>query len=531
MTRLGLVGKLAFISGCILFALGIAVTWYSLSQLREIVYDQSFRRVEAQALNWIEANTAQLALTRNQPVIERLVRELAQRQGIAYVSIVDSSGATLAVASVPEGLRHVRQKFAATPKATVAETVSSRGDHFFEFQVAIKPTGMSRDLDTMFGLAAGPAAPASLRLGIARSDLDDQVTALLWRNAPLYTTLVLLALLIQTTFARGLVRPIVGIGQVAQRIAAGDLSKRVEQGAELNNEVGALVRNFNDMAQRIDELHSRLEQKVSERTHELEAANAKLEELNRVKSQFLSTVSHEFRTPLTSIKAFAQILLDSPIEDQHTRQRFLNIIDTETDRLTRLISDLLDLAKIEAGVVLWRNELFDIADLLQQCCAAMTPVAVESKISLDCETPRGLRVQGDTDRFLQVVTNLIGNALKFCPAGTRVHVSAESATSSGPSQNVPGRYVLVSVTDSGPGIQASDCGKVFDRFFRGSSGGHGAKGTGLGLAICREIVQHHGGEIWVDSVAGDGSTFRFTVPLALKRANAASNSVEEGTRA
>jgi phosphoserine phosphatase RsbU/P len=331
-------------------------------------------------------------------------------------------------------------------------------------------------------------------------------------------------------FARKVIRPIVSMGQAAQAIAAGDLSSRVQRGAELNNEVGALVRNFNNMARRIDELHSGLEQKVSERTAELEAANAKLEELNRVKSLFLSTVSHELRTPLTSIKAFAQILLDSPIEDQHTRHRFLNIIDTETDRLSRLISDLLDLAKIEGGVVLWHLERFDVSDLLQHACAAMMPVAVEAKISLEFKRADALPIHADQDRLQQVVTNLIGNALKFCPAGARVCVSAEAAGSSGPAQQTAGHYAMVSVTDSGPGLSAVECGKVFDRFFRGNSNVSGAKGTGLGLAICREIVQHHGGEIWVDSTVGRGSAFRFTVPLAKAHASAASPAVGEGTR-
>ena len=530
MKRLGLVSQLAFISGCILFALGMAVTWYSQSQLRRIVYDQSFRRVEAQGLNWIEANTAQLTVARSRPVLERLVRELAEREGIAYVALVEASGAVIAATNVPPDLRRVRENFAAITTSPVHELVSAKSHSYFEFQIPVKPTGMSRDLDTMFGLTSGEAVP-TLRLGIARSDLDHQVSLLLWRNAPLYAGLALLALIAQTIFARRVVHPIVRMGQAAQSIAAGDLSNRVQEGANLHNEVGALVRNFNEMAARIDALHTSLELKVRERTAELQAANAKLEELNRVKSRFLSTVSHELRTPLTSIKAFAQILLDSPIEDQHTRHRFLNIIDTETDRLSRLISDLLDLAKIEGGVVLWRTETFDMAALLQHACAAMMPVAKEAKISLECTGAGVLMVRADQDRLQQVVTNLIGNALKFCPAGAYVSVSAQASGTSGPAQLTSGEYVMVSVADSGPGLSSAECGKVFDRFFRGTNNGHGVKGTGLGLSICREIVQHHGGEIWVDSTLGHGSTFNFTVPLASQQAKAANFSVGEGTRA
>jgi signal transduction histidine kinase len=528
MRRLGLVGQLAFISACILFALGIAVTWYSLSQLRRIVYDESFNRVEAQGLNWIEAN-ADVLTFRNGAAIERLVGEFSRRDDIAYVALADSNDMPVAASRVPPNLRRSRSNVAAMPNAAVHE-MNSREGKYFEFDFAVKPRGMSRDLQTMFGLAGGDEPALVLRIGIAKSDLDKQVSALLWRNAPLYTGLVLLALIIQTIFARRVVRPIVSMGQAARAIAAGDLSSRVGDGANLKNEVGALVRNFNNMAARIDELHSDLEQKVRERTAALEAANAKLEELNRRKSRFLSTVSHELRTPLTSIKAFAQILLDSPIEDQHTRHRFLNIIDGETDRLSRLISDLLDLAKIDDGVVLWRMETFDIANLLQHACAAIMPVAREADIALNCTPSSGLVVRADQDRLQQVVTNLIGNALKFCPAGADVLISADRAPTSGPAQRAEGEYVVVSVADSGPGLSAAECGKVFDRFFRGANVKHGTQGTGLGLAICREIVQHHGGEIWVDSEVGCGSTFRFTVPVATKLAKAANSGVEETTR-
>jgi signal transduction histidine kinase len=530
MRRLGLAGTLAFISGCVLAAVGVAVTWYSSSQLRRIVYDQSFRRVEAQALNWIEANTAQLTLTRSRPLLQRLAGELAQREGIAYVALTDSSGSALASSNLPPDLRRVRENFTTMAKAAVHEVVSAERRTYFEFQIPVKPTGMSRDLDTMFGLAGGEAEP-TLRLGIARADLDDQVSSLLWRNAPLYIGLTLLALVVQTIFAKRVVRPIVRMGQAAQSIAAGNLESRVQEGANVHNEIGSLVRNFNEMAARIDALHSGLEQKVRERTAELQAANAKLEELNRLKSRFLSTVSHELRTPLTSIKAFAQILLDSPIEDQRTRQRFLSIIDTETDRLSRLISDLLDLAKIESGVILWRTETFDIAELLHHACAAMMPVADDSNIVLECTAARGLRVRADQDRLQQVVTNLIGNALKFCPRGTHVSISAQNSGMSGPGQQASGAYVMVSVADSGPGLSPSECAKVFDRFFRGANNGHGAKGTGLGLSICREIVQHHGGEIWAESTLGNGSTFHFTVPLANRQSKPAGSGVGEGIRA
>jgi signal transduction histidine kinase len=515
MRRLGIIGELALSSACILLALGVALSLYSLSQLREIIYEQSFRRVEAQALNWIEANTVQINVTLDGKVLQRLVHELADHGGSAYVVLVDNSGRVMASARVPAGLTRARQnEIAVTPKAKVFETSDSRGIRYFEVNTSVQTAGMSQDLDTMFALTAPEQNAAILRVGIARLTLENELNTLLLRNTRLFFGLVLLALFIEVTMVRRFVRPIVSIGASARAIAGGDLLSRVRDGADLRNEVGELVRNFNDMAQRMSELHSGLEEKVRERTRDLEIANTKLQELDRVKSEFLSTVSHEFRTPLTSIKAFARILLESPIDDEHTQRRFLTIIDTESDRLSRLISDMLDLAKIESGAIVWRADRLDARDVLQDACAAMASLAKEREISVEiAEAPVSL-VVGDKDRLQQVVTNLVGNALKFCPTGASVKVSIRRAAMGGPRGGTIGDFIVMSVSDNGPGIPAQDVNRLFERFYRGTTTGYGIKGTGLGLAICRQIVTHHGGEIWVESQLGRGSTFNFTVPAA-----------------
>ena len=512
MRRLGIVGKLATISACILLALGIAVTWFSLSQLRALIYEQSFRRLEAQGLNWIEANTAQVTVTRDRAVLHRLVAEFATRERIAYAVLVDATDVVLASFGVPEGLRRTDSKIASTERATVYATTAGNGLRYFEAEVI--RDGMSRDLDTMFNLAAGPGVEGqgavTFRLAVTQSGLEDELYTLLGRNAALSAALGILALLLQTVLARRVVGPVVSIGRAAREIAAGRLDHRVRDGAALKNEVGELVRNFNDMAQRMHELHAGLEEKVGERTRELEVANEKLKVLDQQKSQFLSTVSHEFRTPLTSIKAFAQILLDSPL-DQERRTRYLNIIDTESDRLSRLISGLLDLAKIESGRVEWANKVVDLAQVVGTAVVAVMPQAAEEHIGVEISDGAPHLVSGDPDRLQQVVTNLLANALKFCPAGTHVAMSVGRSDSSGPAKQ-RGEYCIVSVRDEGPGISPEDRARVFDRFYTGRNAQNGSKGTGLGLAISREIVTHHGGEIWVESELGAGSTFRFTLP-------------------
>jgi signal transduction histidine kinase len=514
MKRLGIIGTLALSSACILFALGLLVTLYSLSQLREIIYDQSFRGVEAQAFNWIEENKVPINITRDTDVLRRLIREFSEREGIAYVALNNGSGRVIASARVPAQIKRVRETVVAvTARARVYETSDAHGIRYFEVNTPVQQAGMNRDLDTMFDLANPAQHSAILRIGISRASLEDQLTALLWRNTPLYLALVSLALAVEVSLVRRFVRPLVSMGSAARRIAAGDLSSRVKDGVALSNEVGELVRNFNEMAERMSELHSGLEQKVRERTRELEIANAKLRELDSVKSNFLSTVSHEFRTPLTSVKAFAQILLDSPNEDETTRRRFLNIIDTESDRLARLISDLLDLAKIESGATEWHSDLLDLREVAHAACATMIPASAERHISINTKASVAFCAIGDRDRLQQVFTNLLSNALKFCPQGARVSVSLDRTNMSGPGESRGGEFIEASVADDGPGIPQEDCARLFEPFYR-SHTAYGATGTGLGLAICREIVARHGGEIWVESAPQRGSTFRFTVRAA-----------------
>ncbi|MCU1293731.1 MAG: hypothetical protein JWP08_2581 [Bryobacterales bacterium] len=236
MKRLGIIGKLVLSSACILFVLGLVVTLHSLSQLREIIYDQSFRRIEAEALNWIEANAVQISVTRDTEVLHRLIREFADHEDIAYVSLNGGSDGVITSARLPAQIKRVRDtEFATTARAKVYETFDARGVRYFEVNTPLQPGGMNRDLDTMFALATPAHISLTLRVGIARATLEDQLAALLWRNTPLYLALVLLALIIEISIVRRFVRTIVGIGRAARRIAVGDISSRVSECAALRN--------------------------------------------------------------------------------------------------------------------------------------------------------------------------------------------------------------------------------------------------------------------------------------------------------
>lgn len=240
--------------------------------------------------------------------------------------------------------------------------------------------------------------------------------------------------------------------------------------------------------------------------NDLEAAKSAAERANRAKSDFLNMVSHELRTPLTAIRCFSEILCDNPDVDLDQRTNFLQVINKECRRLIRMINDLLDFAKIEAGSMDWRDTELDPKGLVEAAAAAVTPMFEEKRVDLILALPPlAPPVDADADRLTQVVVNLLSNAHKFAPENTgRVRVGLD----------VGPRYVTVSVADNGPGIPPEEHDEIFKAFHQGvcEDGSH-PPGTGLGLAICRRIVDRLGGRIWVESTPRHGATFRFTVPV------------------
>jgi PAS domain S-box-containing protein len=228
-------------------------------------------------------------------------------------------------------------------------------------------------------------------------------------------------------------------------------------------------------------------------------------ELDEMKSQLLSTVSHELRTPLASIKGFATTLLRDDIEwDRESRREFLSIIDEESDRLTELISNLLDMSRIEAGTLRVEPEPTDLDPIIRETAAQFQMMTRAHEIRFNVP-PALPRVMVDPRRARQVLRNLLENAIKYSPEGGPITISAQ----------VAGDSIQTSVADRGIGIDAKQLDHIFDRFYQvDSASTRKVGGSGLGLSICKAIIQVHNGEIWVESQAGSGSTFRFTLPLA-----------------
>ena len=293
--------------------------------------------------------------------------------------------------------------------------------------------------------------------------------------------------------------------------AIGSASARVMVASVTDEEPLGLdeVLDILDEASQIRAYSHELERKSREleaATGELRAANLRLQELDRMKDDFMSSVTHELRTPLSSIRAFSEILYDDPKIELAERKRFLGILVSETERLSRLVNQVLDLAKLESDHADWNTEETDLAQVVGQAVTTTGQLLRERGVELDLDLPaRGALVLGDQDRLVQVIVNLLSNAAKFTPEG-RGQVEIRVSW-------VDGAW-RVMVADNGPGIPEPDLALVFERFRQASSGGEKPIGTGLGLPICRKIIEHLGGRIWAESRPGKGASLYFELPGA-----------------
>jgi Na+/proline symporter/nitrogen-specific signal transduction histidine kinase len=239
-------------------------------------------------------------------------------------------------------------------------------------------------------------------------------------------------------------------------------------------------------------------------TAELRAANEQLKSLDRLKDDFMSSVTHELRTPLTSIRALSELMGDDADMPAAQRQQFLAIITAETERLGRLVNQVLDLAKIESGQGEWLHAEVDLRALLKQAAQTTAELFRERGATLVLELPPQLRtLKSDPDRLMQVLLNLLSNAAKFVPSDggqVRLRLTADDAG------------VTVAVHDNGPGVPPAEQALIFEKFRQGGDAAHRPQGTGLGLPISRRIVEHFGGTMWVESEPGHGATFAFRLP-------------------
>jgi Na+/proline symporter/nitrogen-specific signal transduction histidine kinase len=240
-------------------------------------------------------------------------------------------------------------------------------------------------------------------------------------------------------------------------------------------------------------------------TAELKTANERLQELDRLKNEFISTVTHELRTPLTAVRSIAEILNNNPKLPADQHRNLAGLIVKESERLTRLVNQVLDFQKMETGRMEWQRLPVDMREVCQEALTAVGPLMTEKHIEPILSLPdHAPTVQGDRDRLIQVIINLLSNAVKFCESdGGRVHIQL----------GVHPDFLQIEVNDNGIGIRPEDLEVIFEDFRQSRHASRGRpSGSGLGLSITRRIVELHGGRIWAESRPGIGSTFTFTLP-------------------
>jgi signal transduction histidine kinase len=289
-----------------------------------------------------------------------------------------------------------------------------------------------------------------------------------------------------------LLRPLAELEGASRAIAAGRMAVRVP--TRRDDEFGAVGRAFNTMADRVQ--HS---------LQELTEANAELKRQDRYKDEFLSMVSHELRTPLSFIKGFAGVLdkeMAGPLTGE--QRGYVENILSGADRMLFLVNDLLDLATIQAGKLKLAVEPQPFGPLVEEILKSLQPLADAKQVSLSAEAAPDRPLPLDRQRVMQVLTNLVANAIKFTPGGGKVEVNTR----------IDGQRLRCEVVDTGTGIAAADLPKLFQRFSQlDMSVTRRSGGTGLGLSISKALVEAHGGTIGVESVEGQGSTFWFELPL------------------
>jgi len=231
-------------------------------------------------------------------------------------------------------------------------------------------------------------------------------------------------------------------------------------------------------------------------------------EISRAKNDFVSHVSHELKTPLASITAYAEMLVDGEADDETTRRQFYEIIQTQAQRLNRLIEDILNISRIESGLIKVAKEPVSLTILIEEQLGMIRSFAREKDIEVSASTPIVFdQVNADKDMLQQVIVNLLSNAVKYTQPGGSVTIASEVDAAAG--------TVTVTITDTGVGIPAEDLPHVFDKFFRVGANKNVAKGTGLGLNLVKQIIEKvHDGRVFVTSEPGVGSTFGFELPLA-----------------
>lgn len=425
-----------------------ALRFYYVEGIKQAMKDQG-----AMFTSFYEQEMAEGTFEKKAPILLQRYNFLINAQ----VQIYDSAGKL--IADTHETLNKGEKEYEDVGKALGGETSYFQGESDGEKVLSIS---QPLNLDgTTFGVIRVITSMMQVNQVLKQNSLMLMLIGLF---------VILVAAFISLILANTITKPIGAMTAAAEQMASGKFSVRIAKTKD--DEIGKLAETLNFMAEEVEK-------------HE------------QLKNEFIASVSHELRTPLTSVKGWA-ITLHSMSEDQVFREG-LEIISNESERLSHMLGDLLDLSRLSAGKIEYKFEMVEVENLIHQAVMQMEPRAARQGVKLIESIVGGGIVQGDIHRLKQVWLNILDNSLKFTDAGGQVTVSLQ----------VSGNEIVVSIADSGAGIPDEELPLVKEKFYKGKSR---ASGTGLGLAICQEIIVAHGGNMELKSKAGKGTTVVITLP-------------------
>jgi heavy metal sensor kinase len=399
----------------------------------------------------------------DRPTLAGVVSSGDPNQGESFVRVFDASGELSFDGSAVAGDVPIDRR--AVESALVGKAITRSVNVGETFRVRTLP--IERD-----GRISGV-----LEVGLSQGDVSETLQALLLILGIAYPVTLLVASVGGVFLAERALAPVDRVTRLAHRMSAEDLSQRLNLRLP-DDEVGRLARTFDEMIARLDDAFRR-------------------------QRQFTADASHELRTPLTAMKGQVEVALSRPREAAAYRE-VLQAVNEEVDRLIRLVGSLLTLAKADAGQIPIACEAVNLGELITAAVEQVRPVARERHLELRVEHGPDVTLEADEDLLLQLLLNLLDNAVKYTPAGGQVTVG----------WSVDGRHIDLRIRDTGIGIASEHLPHIFDRFYRADKARSRAEGgAGLGLSICRWIVEAHGGSISVESAPGKGTEFTLKLPL------------------